>query len=132
MHTKKIVCFLIFHSILFHSRVVSERFDVSKSTAWLNVNKVCTVLAKLSGNYIRWPSGNKVKETMAKFKRRQGFMNVIGAIDGSHIPICAPAKQQAAYCNRKGYHSVVLQAVCDADYYFTDVFAGNKYIRVNN
>ncbi|KAI4454106.1 hypothetical protein MML48_scaffold00000245 [Holotrichia oblita] len=98
-------------------RIVSEKFDISKSTAWTYVTKVCNVLTILAPNYIRWPVGEKVKDVVDKLRKRQGFPRVIGAIDGSHIPITAPTKDQSSYCNRHHYHSIILQAV-------TDVFAG--------
>jgi len=44
-----------------------------------------------------------------------GFPGVVGAIDGSHIPIKAPTKYPADYFNRKHFYSIVLQAVCDHD-----------------
>ena len=53
-----------------------------------------------------------------------GSMKMVGAIDGSHIPISQPVKDQECYVNRKGFHSIVLQAVCDASMAFVDVFAG--------
>ncbi|KAK5639368.1 hypothetical protein RI129_011860 [Pyrocoelia pectoralis] len=40
------------------------------------------------------------------------FSGVIGAIDGSHIRINAPKDHHTSYINRKGYHSILLQAVC--------------------
>ncbi|XP_075753869.1 uncharacterized protein LOC142818380 [Pelodiscus sinensis] len=40
-----------------------------------------------------------------------GFPNCGGAIDGTHIPIRAPEHQASRYVNRKGYFSVILQAV---------------------
>src|SRR2546425_503935 len=51
-----------------------------------------------------------------------GFPGVVGAIDGSHIPIKAPTKYPADYFNRKHFYSIVLQAVCDHDGKFIDVF----------
>ncbi|KAI4468082.1 hypothetical protein MML48_2g00016978 [Holotrichia oblita] len=63
-------------------------------------------------------------ETVEHFQEWQWFPNVIGAIDGTHIPITAPAKYQTTYCNRHHYHSIILQVVCKADYTFTDMFAG--------
>jgi hypothetical protein len=53
-----------------------------------------------------------------------GFPGVVGAIDGSHIPIKAPTKYPADYFNRKHFYSIVLQAVCDHDGKFIDVFVG--------
>jgi hypothetical protein len=105
-------------------RILAEKYDISKSTAWMFVRKVCTLLVDLSPNYIRWPTGHKIQETIERFKKRQGFPGVLGAIDGSHIPVTPTLKQQTAYCNRNRYHSIILQAVCDADYMFTDVFTG--------
>ncbi|KAI4464144.1 hypothetical protein MML48_4g00017247 [Holotrichia oblita] len=37
---------------------------------------------------------------------------------------CGSKDSPNSYCNRKGYHSVVLQAICDHDMCFTDVYAG--------
>ena len=49
---------------------------------------------------------------------------VIGAIDGCHIPIKAPRQNQDVYINRKGFHSIVLQAICNHKLVFTDCFVG--------
>ena len=40
---------------------------------------------------------------------------MVGAIDGSHIPIIAPKNDPNDYYNRKQFHSIVLQGVADAD-----------------
>ena len=52
------------------------------------------------------------------------IVGVIGAIDGSHIPIKAPKKHHISYINRKGFHSILLQAVSDNNLLFTDCYAG--------
>ena len=72
------------------------------------------------------------------------FSGVIGAIDGTHIPIIAPAKDEHLFVNRKGFHSInvqvkvcrfpektyskffkrfcfAMQAICDANMVFLDV-----------
>jgi hypothetical protein len=44
------------------------------------------------------------------------FPNVVGAIDGTHVQIVTPDKKKYnadLYFNRKGFHSVVLQGMCD-------------------
>ncbi|KAJ8935703.1 hypothetical protein NQ314_012680 [Rhamnusium bicolor] len=49
---------------------------------------------------------------------------VAGAVDGSHIPIIAPKESVASYINRRGFHSVLLQGVCDEKKMFIDWYAG--------
>ena len=43
---------------------------------------------------------------------------------GTHVPILAPTENHADYVNRKGYHSVVMQAVVDSKYLFRDIVIG--------
>lgn len=61
---------------------------------------------------------------MENFQKSSGFPKVIDAIDGSHIRIRAPKEDAASYVNRKGDHSIILQAVCDSRCLFTHCYAG--------
>ncbi|XP_074833753.1 uncharacterized protein LOC142001963 [Carettochelys insculpta] len=53
-----------------------------------------------------------------------GFPNCFGALDGTHIPIHTPDHSGGRYINRRGYHSVVLQAMVDSRGHFQDVYMG--------
>ena len=48
----------------------------------------------------------------------------VEAIYGSHIPIKAPQQFPMDYYNRKGFYSIVLQAVIDSSGKFIDIFVG--------
>ena len=58
------------------------------------------------------------------FQRKWNFPQCLGAIDDTHIPIKAPLIHHSDYYNRKSFHSVILQGICDRQCCFTDAFAG--------
>ncbi|KAK0136546.1 putative nuclease HARBI1 [Merluccius polli] len=51
------------------------------------------------------------------------FPNVIGAIDCTHIAIKAPSEGEYAYVNRKHFHSLNVQIICDAQMRLTNIVA---------
>ena len=82
------------------------------------------IIDVLSLQYIRFPSGNELLRTVSAFEAVHGVPQCVGAIDGSHIPINAPNRNHTNYYNRKGFYSVILQAVVDHRYCFTDINVG--------
>ncbi|XP_046556706.1 protein ALP1-like [Haliotis rubra] len=58
------------------------------------------------------------------FQQKWNFPNCGGAIDATHIPIVAPQQFHSDTVNRKGFYSIIMQAVCDDKYRFTDVCIG--------
>ena len=42
----------------------------------------------------------------------------LGTKYGSHVPITAPGNLNADYYNHKGWYSMLIQGLVDADYYF--------------
>ncbi|XP_052390499.1 putative nuclease HARBI1 [Carassius gibelio] len=63
---------------------------------------------------------NKLKRGFFSIAR---FPNVVGAIDGTHVRIQAPPAHEHLFVNRKGYHSLNIQAVCDSDLRFLNCVA---------
>ena len=70
------------------------------------------------------PSDGRLREVVDGFKSRWGFPQVVGAIDGSHIPIIRPSESATDYYNRKCFHSIIIQGVVDYRGQFIDVYIG--------
>lgn len=67
----------------------------------------------------QFPTASVEWERIAKeYEEMWNFPNCGGAIDGKHIKIFKPADEGSYYFNYKGYHSVVLLAIVDANLNF--------------
>ena len=106
-------------------REIGDKFGIGTSTACIKVNEAMKLLDTCKMHIISKLQRGKDFQTMINgFQRKWNFPQCLGAIDGTHIPIKAPLVHHADYFNRKSFHSVILQAVCDSICFFTDVFAG--------
>ena len=70
------------------------------------------------------PWNEKFREIVNGFQSRWGFPQTVGAINGTHIPILRPQESASDYYNRKGYYSMLMQAVVDFRGIFMDVNIG--------
>ena len=78
------------------------------------VTRVSTLLAAKHHHFIKWPSSAREKlEIKEGFYQKGGFPNVVGCFDGTHIRIQAPSADENDFVNRKGFHSINVQAICD-------------------
>ncbi|XP_033098538.1 protein ANTAGONIST OF LIKE HETEROCHROMATIN PROTEIN 1-like [Anneissia japonica] len=124
--TKKLVGMALYRlSTNCDLRTIANLFGVSCSTVCEVVHSVCSAITEfLQPRYIVWPEGQRLTETVNGFQQFHGFPQCVGAIDGSHIPIIAPYDRPNDYYNRKGHHSIVLQAVTDHMLRFTNIYVG--------
>ena len=70
--------------------------------------------------YLKSPSSvNDWKYISERFEAVWNFPHVVGAIDGKYIRIECTKLSGTLHHNYKGFFSMVLLSVCDADYCFT-------------
>ena len=106
-------------------RTVSHLFGIARSTVCTILHETCAAIATaLMSKYIKFPTGQALQNIIEGFELKWGFPQCVGAIDGSHIPICAPELNHTDYYNRKVWYSMVVQAVVDHDYLFRDICVG--------
>ncbi|KAJ8915698.1 hypothetical protein NQ315_000632, partial [Exocentrus adspersus] len=105
---------------------VADRFGISKSTAWEVLSKIGKLILNINTVFgvISWPTRPRALQIINAFQNRNGFPGVLGCIDGSHIRILPPKENPNSYVNRKKFHSILLQGVCDDRKLFIDVFTG--------
>ena len=100
-------------------------FGVGRCTAMNLKDEFCSALLMSANDFIKFPKGEaETKRAIQAFQEISCFPQVVGAIDGSHIPIIAPKIDPNDYYNRKQFHSIVLQGVADADGRFIHVSTG--------
>ncbi|XP_057296136.1 putative nuclease HARBI1 [Hydractinia symbiolongicarpus] len=99
---------------------LSLSYRIGRNTVSTIVTETCEALFTcLQAEYSRAPS---IIEEWQRISTQLGishFPHVIGAINGKHIRIECPKNSGTLYYKYKGFYSIVLLAVCDANYCFT-------------
>jgi hypothetical protein len=106
---------------------VGDRFGVSRGRAYRILNKFTKQLSGHVNKFIKWPSREDMFDVVNNFNAvhaNTSFPGVVGCVDGTHIQIPQPDVDAPSFYCRKGYHSVILQAVCTSKLYFTDIYVG--------
>ena len=100
------------------------QWRVGRTTICKFVPQVCkAILKEFQHEYLMCPTDPEDwKKIEERFRNRWNVPHAVGALDGNHIAIKKPKKSGSEYFNYKGYFSLVLLALVDADY---------KYLWVN-
>lgn len=95
-------------------RVVGNVFGIHKSTVKKCLFRVVNAINDLMmRNYLHMPDLYEASEIAINFEKISCIPQIIGCIDGTHIPILAPSEGYRDFVNRKGWPSYILQAVVD-------------------
>lgn len=102
-----------YHSLAFD-------FRVAHNTISLFMPQVCdAIVAEFKDDVISTPSTHEEWMDVAnKFGQRWNFYHTCGALDGKHIAIKKPKHSGSRYYNYKGFFSIVLLGLVDAEYKF--------------
>jgi hypothetical protein len=123
MEIRKIVACVVYRFAHGHSpEHMADRFKIGASTIRKYVDIVCDILTdkdKLFSNYISIPSEDRLISIISDFEELTGLPNVCGEIDGTHIPLSENPSRRVTlaasdFFNRKKFHSIALQVVCDS------------------
>jgi len=104
--------------------MVGRSCSLSQSSVSKCIADVTDALVKLAPRFVSFPTDQPtLRATKQSFYAIANFPNVVGAIDCTHVQIRAPSTNEEAYVNRKGHHTINVQAVCDADMKILNVVA---------
>lgn len=97
-------------------RTLSMMFGVGIATVCNIVRQVTSaILERLHRRFVSLPGGRQLDEVTAAFTERC-YPQCAGAIGTTHIPVSPvafPRDRPDDYLNKRGWHSVILQAVVD-------------------
>ena len=97
-------------------KMTANTFGIARCTTGTVVHEICDILAKkISPILIKFPvEKDEVLKATNVFVERFGFPQVIGCVDGTHIPIKQPSENAHDYYSYKMCYSLNCQAMCDA------------------
>jgi hypothetical protein len=107
-------------------RQVKNKFDHSLETISRKFSHVLESIMKLAFHIIRPkdPLFGQIHHRLHEPRFWPHFRYCIGTIDGTHIPVFAPAYEQPKYVGSHGYPSQNVMTICDFDMRFTFVVSG--------
>lgn len=88
---------------------VGQDFHIGMSQPTISVvlEEVSNILnSQICPKYIKIPTRDQQADTKRYFYDKGRFPGIIGCVDGTHVKIITPSRNEHLFFNRKGYHSV--------------------------
>ena len=97
-------------------RSISRNFGVGCKTANIILLEFLLALCEHYNEFVHFPDSDyEIRRSIDRFSEISAMPQVLAAIDGTYIPIRAPEDDNDDFICRKGYHSMILQAIVGAD-----------------
>lgn len=117
---------LRFYATGSYQRCVGQEYysGMSQTAVHRCVHEVTQALANISNQFISLPNTQDERNFIKnEIMQRWGFPGVVGIIDGFHVAILKPTENEQNYINRKGYHSINSQIICDHQLKIRSIYA---------
>ncbi len=97
------------------------RQTVVRTTVCNNIKETCSALwSSLQGKYLSAPETKEHRKNIAQgFPEDRNYPNYICALGGKHVVMACPKNKGLSCYNYKGFHNLVLMAICNPNYCFT-------------
>ncbi|CAB3222835.1 unnamed protein product [Arctia plantaginis] len=110
----KVLCALSFLATGSYQRIVGVTQHLAQRTASRCIRQVVDALNH-PAVMAKWIEFHHTHTSQQEFQRRFGLPGVIGCIDCTHVALVKPNVEEHLFYNRKGYHSLNVQMICDSN-----------------
>ena len=119
----QVVLALQFYATASFFGVTGDALGASKSSVSRAVHSVSrSIIRHLSSDAIHFPvSDNELRQQNQQFYEVAHLPRVVGVIDCTHVALRRPFQNENVFVNRKGYHSINVQGVCNHGMTFSNV-----------
>ncbi|CAC5410350.1 HARBI1 [Mytilus coruscus] len=119
----KVLIALICYASVSFQNIIADTFNIDQSTVSRTIHSDSNALVRRAPKFIKFPSGHVIEENKVKFYAVANFPNVLGLIDRTHVRIIAPSQHEEQFVNWKGYHSINVQVIVNANSQFINIVA---------
>ncbi|TVU23312.1 hypothetical protein EJB05_25668, partial [Eragrostis curvula] len=105
---------------------VGSSIGVNHSTVSLITWRFIEAMEERGSHHLRWPASGEMEKIKSKFEDAHGLPNCCGVVDTTHITMCLSSAEPncKVWLDHERNHSMVLQAVVDADSRIMDLVTG--------